>query len=92
MNIINWKNNWSWGAKKSGMENMEQILEKPNNENLDQLKYYIIRDKIIETVQNNKFPDNLDFDDILLNVWIKSKAIFYMKEMKKYQKNKNLYI
>ena len=74
------------------MENMEQILKKPNNENLDQLKYYIIRDKIIETVQNNKFPDNLDFDDILLNVWIKSKAIFYMKEMKKYQKNKNLYI
>ena len=71
---------------------MEQILKKPNNENLDQLKYYIIRDKIIETVQNNKFPDNLDFDDILLNVWIKSKAIFYMKEMKKYQKNKNLYI
>jgi len=60
-----WNNNWSWGSKKGDSIANNEILKKPNDLNLSQKLFYSIRDKIIKTVYDNKFPDNINFDNAI---------------------------
>ena len=60
-----WNNNWSWGSKKGDSIANNEILKKPNDINLSQKLFYSIRDKIIKTVYDNKFPDNINFDNAI---------------------------
>ena len=57
-----WENNWSWSAKKSEQKDTNQTLKKPSNANSASKNFYSIRDQIIKTVKDNKFPDNINFD------------------------------
>ncbi|ORX83054.1 hypothetical protein BCR32DRAFT_292232 [Anaeromyces robustus] len=59
----NWNNNWSWGAIKKDRELFNQTLQKPNNTKEVIKEFYEIRDKIIQAVYTNKFPnDDINFD------------------------------
>ena len=60
-----WSNNWSWGAKKSDQNGMNQTLKKPSNTNAAQKNFYTIRDKIIKAVSSNQFPDDINFDNVI---------------------------
>ena len=60
-----WSNNWSWNAKKSGQQSMNQNLKKPSDEKSSTKQFYNIRDQIIKTVKANKFPDNINFDQVI---------------------------
>jgi len=63
-----WDNNWSWSAKKSEQQNTNQTLKKPSNANSSSKNFYSIRDQIIRTVNENKFPDNLTFDKAIASL------------------------
>jgi hypothetical protein len=67
-NFNKWNNNWSWGAKKRDIELTEKTIKIPGNINLAKKLFYEIRDKIIETVYKNKFPDNINFDKAIKNL------------------------
>ena len=57
-----WTNNWSWGAKKSDIEDADQSIKTPSNTQDATKDFYKIRDQIIEAVYSNKFPDDINFD------------------------------
>ena len=57
-----WSNNWSWGAKKSDIEDTDKTVQKPTNIDSVIKDFYKIRDQIIASVYANKFPDNINFD------------------------------
>ena len=67
-NFNKWYNNWSWGAKKRDIELTKETIKRPGNINLAIKLFYEIRDKIIETVYENKFPDDINFDKAIKNL------------------------
>ena len=60
-----WSNNWSWGGKKGERISNNEIVNKPKDINFTQNLFYSIRDKIIKTVYDNQFPDNINFDNAI---------------------------
>jgi len=60
--FVKWSNNWSWSALSSDQKNMKKTLKKPSNKESATKDFYSIRDKIIESVEENKFPDTVNFD------------------------------
>ena len=63
-----WENMWSWGASKKEQSNMSQTLKTPSNANIAQKNFYIVRDKIIQAVYANTFPDEVNFDNVIKNL------------------------
>ena len=63
--FVKWSNNWSWNPKKSDQQSMNQNLKKPSDEKSSTKQFYNIRDQIIKTVKTNKFPDNINFDQVI---------------------------
>jgi len=57
-----WSNNWSWNAIKNEQRNMDEILKTPSNIQSAEKNFYSVRDQIIKTVEENKFPDTINFD------------------------------
>ena len=64
-NFDKWENNWSWNAKSKEQNQMEQILKKPNNSNSYQKLISSINEIIANLVNENSFPDNIDFDLVI---------------------------
>ena len=68
-NYDKWENNWSWNAKTKEQNLMNQILKKPNNANSYQKLTYSINEIIVNAVNKNSFPDNINFD-LLINTLV----------------------
>ena len=60
-----WSNNWSWNAIKNEQRNMNEILKTPSNIQSAEKNFYSVRDQIIKTVEENKFPDTINFDKVI---------------------------
>ena len=60
-----WSNNWSWNAIKNEQRNMNEILKTPSNIQSAEKNFYSVRDQIIKTVEENKFPDTINFDNVI---------------------------
>ena len=60
-----WSNNWSWNAIKNEQRNMNEILKTPSNTQSAEKNFYSVRDQIIKTVEENKFPDTINFDNVI---------------------------
>ena len=60
-----WSNNWSWKATKNEQKNMNEILKTPTNPESAEKNFYSVRDQIIKTVEENKFPDTINFDKVI---------------------------
>ena len=63
-----WENMWSWGATKKEQSNMSQTLKTPSDSNTAQKNFYLVRDKIIQAVYANTFPDEVNFDNVIQNL------------------------
>ena len=57
-----WANNWSWGSKNGDLTNIENTLKTPSNLEASLNLLYQIRDRIIDSLFQNKFPDSITFD------------------------------
>ena len=44
---------------------MKKTLKKPRNIESTTKNFYTIRDKIIKSVEENKFPDTVNFDEVI---------------------------
>ena len=64
-NFIHWKNNWSWGAKRGEQKSMKKTLLKPSDPKSVIKQFYEIRDKINNATKANKFPDDINFDNVI---------------------------
>ena len=60
-----WSNNWSWNAINNEQRNMDEILKTPSNIQSAEKNFYSVRDQIIKTVEENKFPDTINFDKVI---------------------------
>ena len=60
-----WSNNWSWSPSNADQKSMKQTLKTPSNTNSATKNFYSIRDKIIKSVTENKFPDSVNFDKVI---------------------------
>ena len=60
-----WSNNWSWSALKNEQRSMNEILKTPSNTQSAEKNFYSVRDQIIKTVEENKFPDTINFDKVI---------------------------
>ena len=60
-----WSNNWSWSPSSADQKSMKQTLKTPSNTNSATKNFYSIRDKIIKSVTENKFPDSVNFDKVI---------------------------
>ena len=60
-----WSNNWSWKATKNEQKNMNEILKTPTDPESAEKNFYSVRDQIIKTVEENKFPDTINFDKVI---------------------------
>ena len=60
-----WSNNWSWSAKKSDQSKQSQSLKKPSNTSNATSAFYAVRNKIVNTVSQNKMPDGVNFDSAI---------------------------
>ena len=60
-----WSNNWSWSALKNEQKSMNEILKTPSNTQSAEKNFYSVRDQIIKTVEENKFPDTINFDNVI---------------------------
>ena len=58
----NWANNWSWGSKSGDLTGIENFLKTPSNLEVSLNLLYQIRDRIIDSLFQNKFPDSITFD------------------------------
>ena len=57
-----WDNNWSWGSKSGDLISIEHTLKTPANLEASLKLLYQIRDRIIDSLFQNKFPDSVTFD------------------------------
>lgn len=53
---------------KDDQIDMEEELNKPVNINSAIKNFYLIRNSIIKSVYANNFPDNINFDNVILNL------------------------
>ena len=44
---------------------MNEILKTPTNPESAEKNFYSVRDQIIKTVEENKFPDTINFDKVI---------------------------
>ena len=58
-----WVNNWSWNAIENEQNDMNENIKTPKNINISIKSFYSVRDEIINAVYENKFPDNINFDE-----------------------------
>ena len=63
--FVKWSNNWSWSALSADQKSMKKTLKKPSNIESVTKNFYSIRDKIIKSVEENKFPDTVNFDEVI---------------------------
>jgi hypothetical protein len=63
--FVKWSNNWSWSASSADQKSMKKTLKKPSNTESATKNFYSIRDKIIKSVAENKFPDTENFDKVI---------------------------
>lgn len=61
------ENNYGWGARKNSFKT-EAEIETPRNTAQIEAQIYSVRDKIIESVYANTFPDSINFDEIIDNL------------------------
>ena len=57
-----WANNWSWGSKSGDLTGIENFLKTPSNLEVSLNLLYQIRDRIIDSLFQNKFPYSITFD------------------------------
>ena len=62
-----WKNNWGWGSKNKDQLN-KVTTQIPSNMNTAQRSFYSVRDQIIKAVYANMFPENINFDKIIIGL------------------------
>ena len=67
-NFKKWSNNWGWGAIRDDQIDMEKDINKPANINSAIKNFYLIRNNIIKSVFANSFPDNINFNNVILNL------------------------
>ena len=60
-----WSNNWSWSPSNVDQRNMKETLKTPSDTESATKNFYSIRDKIIKSVAENKFPDDVNFDKVI---------------------------
>ena len=63
--FASWSNNWSWKAKKADQSKQSQALRSPGNATNASNSFYAVRDKIVNTCYQNKFPDGVNFDSAI---------------------------
>jgi len=59
-----WSNNWSWDSKEKDKLDGEVKVKKPDDIKSTNKEFYSVRDKIIDAVNANKFPD-VNFDKVI---------------------------
>ena len=62
-----WTNNWGWGSKNKDQLN-KVTTQIPSNMNTAQRSFYSVRDQIIKAVYANMFPENINFDKIIIGL------------------------
>ena len=63
--FVKWSNNWSWSASSADQKSMKKTLKTPSNADSATKNFYSIRDQIIKSVAENKFPDTINFDKVI---------------------------
>jgi hypothetical protein len=63
--FASWSNNWSWKATKSDQSKQSQTLKTPGNISSATSSFYSVRDKIVSSVNANKMPDGINFDNAI---------------------------
>ncbi len=74
--FANWSNNWSFNARKNDQKYMRESLKKPKDIDSVLKKFYSIRDKIIKEVYLNKFPDDINFDNVIDSLDLSSESSY----------------
>ena len=60
-----WTNNYSWGAKTSETAKQDVTPTIVTDTTTATNKFYAVRDKIVDAVYANKFPDGVTFDSTI---------------------------
>ena len=59
-----WNNVWGWGSNEKDEISSKFVVKKPSDIKSAQKNFYSVRDKIIESVNANTFP-NINFDRVI---------------------------
>ena len=63
-----WEDNWSFNPIQTDKIDTNGVIKKPSNIKSSQKAFYSIRDLIIKAVEDNTFPDNINFDKFINNL------------------------
>lgn len=63
-----WEENWSFNPIQYDQIDTKEIIKKPSNIKSSEKAFYSIKDLIIKSVEDNTFPDNINFDKYINNL------------------------